>query len=63
MSASQPQDVAVTVDDVVQAIRFLKKGKSDVVGLSSELLKLAYLAIANSLPPFFTACLRHGFLS
>ena len=62
LSASQLQDVVVTVDDVVQAIRLLKKGKSDNLGLSSDHLKYACLAIADSLAPFFTACLRHGFL-
>ena len=52
----------ITFDDVVQAIHLLKKGKSDVMGVSSEHLIHACPAIADSLVSFFTACLRHGFL-
>ena len=62
LSASQLQDIVVTVDDVFQAIRLLKKGKSDDLGLFSEHLKYAGLAIADSLASFLTACLKHGFL-
>ena len=59
--ACQLQDIAVSDDDVIQAIHLLKSGKSDSLGLSSEHLKYACPAIVDGLS-IFTACLRHGFL-
>ena len=62
LSACQLQDIAVSDDDIIQAIHLLKSGKSDILGLSSEHLKYACPAIVEGLSIFFTACLRHGFL-
>ena len=59
LSACQLQDIAVSDDDIIQAIHLLKSGKSDILGLSSEHLKYACPAIVEGLS---TACLRHGFL-
>ena len=62
LSACQLQDIAVSDDDIIQAIHLLKSGKSDSLGLSSEHLKYTCPAIVEDLSIFFTACLRHGFL-
>ena len=51
LSACQLQDIAVSDDDIIQAILLLKSGKSDSLG------QCACPAIVED---FFTACLRHG---
>ena len=39
LSACQLQDIAVSDDDIIQAIHLLKSGRSESLGLSSEHLK------------------------
>ena len=49
-------------DEVMEALRLLKRNKSDACGVSSEHLLYASSVIAEPLAIFFTAIMRHGYM-